>query len=35
VSRRTVRRRAAELLDELGATTRFQAGMQAARRRLI
>ena len=35
VSLRTVRGRVAGLLDELGATTRFQAGMQAARRRLI
>ena len=35
LSLRTVRRRVAELLDEVGATTRFQAGMQAARRRLI
>ncbi|HSF26985.1 MAG TPA: helix-turn-helix domain-containing protein [Actinomycetes bacterium] len=35
LSLRTVRRRVAGLLDELGATTRFQAGMQAARRRLI
>jgi DNA-binding NarL/FixJ family response regulator len=32
VSIRTVRRRIAELLEELGATTRFQAGMEAARR---
>lgn len=32
VSLRTVRRRVADLLDELGATTRFQAGMEAVRR---
>lgn len=32
LSRRTVVRRAAALLDRLGATTRFQAGVQAARR---
>lgn len=31
VSRRTVVRRAAGLLERLGATTRFQAGIQAAR----
>lgn len=35
VSLRTVRRRVADLLDELGATTRFQAGMEAARRGLV
>lgn len=35
LSLRTVRRRVAELLGELGATTRFQAGVEAARRRLI
>ncbi|MGO1054747.1 helix-turn-helix transcriptional regulator [Crossiella sp. CA198] len=32
LSRRTVVRRVAMLLDRLGATTRFQAGVQAARR---
>jgi DNA-binding CsgD family transcriptional regulator len=32
MSVRTVRRRVADVLDELGASTRFQAGMQAARR---
>jgi DNA-binding CsgD family transcriptional regulator len=32
VSLRTVRRRVADLLEELGATTRFQAGMEAVRR---
>ena len=35
VSLRTVRRRVAMVMDELGATTRFQAGMEAARRGLI
>jgi hypothetical protein len=30
-----VRRRVAEQIGELGATTRFQAGVEAARRRLI
>lgn len=35
VSLRTVRRRIAELMDEVGATTRFQAGMEAARRGLL
>lgn len=35
ISLRTVRRRVAELMDELGATTRFQAGMEAARRGLV
>ena len=35
ISLRTVRRRISELLDELGATTRFQAGMEAARRGLL
>jgi DNA-binding NarL/FixJ family response regulator len=35
LSLRTVRRRVAELIGELGATTRFQAGAEAARRRLI
>ncbi|WP_328989644.1 helix-turn-helix transcriptional regulator [Kribbella sp. NBC_01245] len=32
MSRRTVVRRAASLLERLGATTRFQAGVQASRR---
>jgi DNA-binding NarL/FixJ family response regulator len=32
LSRRTVSRRIATLLDRLGATTRFQAGVQAAHR---
>ena len=35
VSLRTVRRRIAALMDEFGATTRFQAGMEAARRGLL
>ena len=35
VSLRTVRRRVAMVMDELGAATRFQAGMEAARRGLI
>jgi DNA-binding NarL/FixJ family response regulator len=35
LSLRTVRRRVAEQISELGATTRFQAGVEAARRRLI
>jgi DNA-binding NarL/FixJ family response regulator len=35
VSLRTIRRRVAEVLDEFGASTRFQAGMEAARRRLV
>jgi hypothetical protein len=35
VSLRTVRRRVAELMDELGAATRFQAGMEAVRRGLL
>lgn len=35
VSLRTVRRRVADLMDELGATTRFQAGMEAVRRGLV
>lgn len=35
VSLRTVRRRIAEFMDEVGATTRFQAGMEAARRGLV
>ncbi|HEX6875106.1 MAG TPA: helix-turn-helix domain-containing protein, partial [Nocardioidaceae bacterium] len=32
VSLRTVRRRIAELMDELGADSRFQAGAEAVRR---
>jgi DNA-binding CsgD family transcriptional regulator len=35
ISLRTVRRRVAYLLDELGASTRFQAGMEAAKRGLV
>jgi DNA-binding CsgD family transcriptional regulator len=35
VSLRTVRRRVAMVMDDLGASTRFQAGMEAARRGLI
>ena len=35
LSLRTVRRRIAEQIGELGATTRFQAGVEAARRKLI
>jgi DNA-binding CsgD family transcriptional regulator len=35
LSLRTVRRRVAELIGELGATTRFQAGVEASRRKLI
>ena len=35
VSLRTVRRRIAQFMDEVGATTRFQAGMEAARRGLL
>jgi predicted transcriptional regulator/DNA-binding CsgD family transcriptional regulator len=35
VSLRTVRRRVADLMDELGASTRFQAGMEAVRRGLL
>lgn len=35
ISLRTVRRRIAELMDEVGATTRFQAGMEAVRRGLV
>lgn len=35
VSLRTVRRRIADVLDELGASTRFQAGAEAARRGLL
>jgi DNA-binding NarL/FixJ family response regulator len=32
VSLRTVRRRVADLMDDLGTGTRFQAGMEAVRR---
>jgi DNA-binding NarL/FixJ family response regulator len=32
VSLRTARRRVADLFDELGAATRFQAGVEAGRR---
>jgi DNA-binding CsgD family transcriptional regulator len=35
ISLRTVRRRIADLMDELGATTRFQAGLEAGRRGLL
>jgi predicted transcriptional regulator/DNA-binding CsgD family transcriptional regulator len=35
VSVRTVRRRVADLLEDLGARTRFQAGVQAARKGLL
>ena len=35
LSLRTVRRRVAELMDELGARTRFQAGVEAHRRGLL
>ena len=35
LSLRTVRRRVAEVLDELGASSRFQAGVEAVRRGLI
>jgi DNA-binding CsgD family transcriptional regulator len=35
VSLRTVRRRIAALMDDLGVATRFQAGLEAARRGLI
>ncbi len=35
VSLRTVHRRTSELLDRLGARTRFQAGMQAVRRGML
>lgn len=35
VSLRTVRRRVADLMTELGASTRFQAGMEAVRRGLL
>ncbi|GAA2783873.1 helix-turn-helix transcriptional regulator [Saccharopolyspora taberi] len=35
LSRRTVVRRIAALLDQLGASTRFQAGVQAAKRGLL
>jgi DNA-binding NarL/FixJ family response regulator len=32
MSLRTVRRRVAELIEELGAQSRFQAGVEAVRR---
>jgi len=35
VSQRTVERRVRALMDQLGAGTRFQAGVQAARRGMI
>ncbi|WP_367129163.1 helix-turn-helix domain-containing protein [Saccharothrix sp. HUAS TT1] len=35
LTQRTMTRRMAALLDELGATTRFQAGVQASRRGLV
>ena len=35
VSLRTVRRRISEFMDEMGATTRFQAGLEAGRRGLV
>ncbi len=35
ISQRTVERRVRALMDELGANTRFQAGVQAARRGLL
>jgi DNA-binding CsgD family transcriptional regulator len=35
VSQRTVERRVRALMDQLGAGTRFQAGVQAARRRMV
>jgi DNA-binding NarL/FixJ family response regulator len=35
ISQRTVERRLRAIMDELGATTRFQAGVQAAKRGLI
>jgi DNA-binding NarL/FixJ family response regulator len=35
VSLRTIHRRTGDLLDRLGARTRFQAGMQAARQGLF
>lgn len=35
LSLRTVRRRVADLMDELGARTRFQAGVEASRRGLL
>jgi len=35
LSLRTVRRRVADLMDELGARTRFQAGVEAHRRGLL
>jgi DNA-binding NarL/FixJ family response regulator len=35
LSSRTVGRRVAELMESLGARTRFQAGIHAQRRRLL
>jgi DNA-binding NarL/FixJ family response regulator len=35
ISQRTVERRLRAIMDELGATTRFQAGVQAAKRGLV
>lgn len=35
LSLRTVRRRVAEVMSELGAATRFQAGVEAVRRRIV
>lgn len=35
LSLRTVRRRIADLMDDLGTSTRFQAGLEAARRGLV
>jgi len=35
ISQRTVERRLRAMMDELGATTRFQAGVQAAKRGLV
>jgi hypothetical protein len=35
MSRRTFARRVAALMDHLGATSRFQVGVQAVRRGLI
>ncbi len=35
LSLRTVRRRVAALMDQMGASTRFQAGIEAARRGLV
>ena len=35
VSQRTVERRVRALMDQLGASTRFQAGVQAGRRGLL